>query len=364
MPEIPSAPTPMILPADPPAGAVPIEIPAGDPPQAALALLLAVVPDAPAVLASRIDAARAELSDLLESARLDPGLNLDAFLARASRSITLRSTLEERERRMAQGHLAPGVFRPGPPPAVELVGLVRLVSRWRDGGELRARRAQLVERIRSELAVAEADVANVATVIGSGSTLAIPPDQGHHRTGLIHGHDEALRRLETALTKRAALQERLDRLDPQGDAGRASIVSALVERSGGEGAIAEMIAPRMRPPALVEANRLRTAIAQAKVQMNEVDPETRRWATLSEQHDGLLAQLQSAQDLATTQRGESARSIVAAALTGNLAGVRGLEEALTADRRDLANALADIRGSDIELVATVAELTQLTQQEK
>jgi hypothetical protein len=337
MPETPTAPTPMI--------------PDGDPQSIALALLVAAAPDAPAVLAARVDAATEVLAQLQEHARLEPGLSLEEFIRQAARTLLLRSALRDR-----QGRLDPSLKRSGSPVHVELAGLIRSIKRWKTGEELKASRARLAEAWRGRLGAAEAEVQQVVATIRSGATLVVPANQGHHATGMVHPHDEALRRLEDALTKRAAARDRLARLDPHGDAGRSAAVRDLVGLASGAEALASQIAPGLDAPAKAEAEKCRRQIADVTAKIHSTDDATRLHASLVEQRDGLQGRLQAASDLVLKQQAQSAGSIVAGALAGSLAAVRELEQAVRPVRPELAEALSVVRGDDEAIVSVVAEL--------
>jgi hypothetical protein len=267
------------------------------------------------------------------------------------RRVRLRRSLEDRA-----GQSSPGTA------AGELLALVRSVRRWRPGGELKAERTRLVGRLRGELEGVEARLRQLPGGLAAGGELAISPgpdgDAGHHHrvTHLVHQHDEFLRRAAAMLTERAGLLARLARLDADGDAGRSAAVRAAIESAGGEGVLAEALAPTMPSAAVDALAAVRRDVAGLTSRIDSLDPETRAHAELVARRQAAESRAEGLARDATRQRAAAAGSLVSAALAGGLAAIGALEAAVAGIHPELAEALGRLRGDDAALEAVVEEL--------
>jgi hypothetical protein len=320
-------------------------IPGGDPADVAKTLLEAVCPDAPAVLAGRIDRLAAEIEQQVEEYRLNLKGTFGEFIELASRRVKLRRALEARAGRPAAGPLA-----------AEVLALVTSVRRWRPAEEFRRERARRLEAIRGELADVEASIRYVLESAKAGGGFATS-DPAASAAGLAHDHDEVLRRLTKGLEVRQALRDRLARLDAHGDGGRSQAVHAAVEATGGFDALVEALAPTMPAPAADALAKLRRDMDGLAGQLASIDPETRLAAELVARLAGLDAQIPALQSTVKQQKTDAAGALVAAAIAaGTLPAVQALESAVRSIRPGLAEALGGIRGDDDALLAVVEEL--------
>lgn len=341
----------VVAPAGPVPTAVPSPVPMAipddlEPAAAALALLQACRPDAAAVLSARIEAIAAELERLIEAARLNTAEPLARFLATVGRLVKLRQTLQARAGQPA-----------GRSPAAEVLDLVRSVRRWRPATELRSERARVIDGIRAELAEVEQGLSAECSSFASGNKLSIGGEGLHHRTtGLVHEHDEFLRRAEELLKARATLRGRMAALDGTGDGGRAAMVRSEIDRTGGVDALVDALAPTMTVQAAADLALVRRAAADLTRQLSQIDPETKNAAAMTERRQGLDSRATELEGLVKKQQAASAAGIVAAALTGKLAAVMALETACASIRPALAEACVSVRAGETDLVATIAEM--------
>ena len=180
------------VPQSPPhAGTIPAAptIPDGDPAAAALFMLGAIAPDAAIVLDQRLTSIRLQLDELIEGARLDTRTALPEFITHVGRRVKLRQVLQARA-----GHPS------GRSPAAEVLALVTSVRRWRPAEELRGSRAKIVGDIRTESVQIEGRIGALMAT-GAGPGLITDATGEHARTtGLVHPHDEWLRRAEALRT--------------------------------------------------------------------------------------------------------------------------------------------------------------------
>lgn len=341
-PVLPTA-APSAVPADPP---MDIRIPDGDPAAGALALLAAVRPDAPSILAARIAGIDADLADQVEVYRLNTALPFVGFIRTVGRAVRLRATLRARA----------GIPSPATPSA-EVLALAQAVRRWRTSPELKAERSRIVARLRGELARVERDIRADCDGFARGVVLGIGGEGRHHRaTGLVHQHDEFLRRSEGSLRRRASILGRLGRLDAQGDRGRAAAAAPAIEAAGGVDAVAEALAPAMESPAAAELARVRGQVKALADQIAAIDPETRRAADLARRREVFEARIPALTATAAGERKQAAGSMVAAALTGGLDAIAALASAVGPIFPELAGALEVLRGGEEALAAVVDEL--------
>ena len=316
-----------------------------EPAAVALALLLSVCPSAKAELVNRVAALDAELAAQIEQARLDTRITLPEFLKVSGRKAKLRSILAGRLEQMD-----PSVVAAPTPTALTVHATIRSVRRWRPGSELRIERAKLIGSVRTELDQVEQEIQTL-TLTPPGH-MVVPPG-GHYQTGLVHQHDEWLRRAETLLARRASIKARLDRLDSTRDDGRMPLVKAAIDKAGGPSIVAESI--RLASPAAAALGQAQRAVDTIVGQIAGVDPETERAALLNADLVRAKERLERAAEASEQAKAQTAGAIVGRALSGTLAGIAELHARLDASS-ELGRALDTIRGSDTDLVAVVNAL--------
>jgi hypothetical protein len=337
---VPSPPPRRVPPAPAP---VAIAIPDGEPAAAALALLHAVRPDAPSILAGRIEALTRQIADQIEEARLASSITLPEFIGHAARRAKLRRALQVRAGETPE------------PAAATVLAAVRAVRRWRPAEEFRRERAKLVERLRGELARAEAGVHHLVAAARAGNGIA-HPDQQMEAAGWNHEHDALMLRFEASLKARRDIAHRLAKLDARGDAGRSAAVQSAIQAAGDVDAVVKALAPSMTAAASAELDRVRRAMDDAAGQLDRIDPETRRAAELRQRLEQLRARIPELQWTVAHQQSAAAGAMVAAAIAGPLPAVQALESAVQPALPELAAALNAVRADGADLVNVVAEL--------
>jgi hypothetical protein len=315
-----------------------------DPAAAAKQLLESACPDAPSLLAARIEAIGRQVDDLVEQYRLNPKLPFGDFLGFVVNRVKLRRTLEARA----------GVPTAGSA-ASEVLGIVTSVRRWRPAEEFRRERSRRIEAIIGELDLVEGSIRHTVESARAGSGFATS-DASASAAGLAHDHDEILRRLTKALESRKALRDRLARLDAHGDGGRSQAVQSAIEATGGVDALVGTLAPSMTAAASDALAKVRRDINGIGGQLESIDDESRLYAELSERLEGLRSQVPALQSAIRSQKTDAAGALVSAAIGGTLPAVQALEAAVGDVRPGLASALNTIRADADALLATVAEL--------
>ena len=332
-------------------------IPDGVPAAVALAMLASVCPSARTELAGRVAAVQADVDGLVEQARLDTSITLARFLDAVGRKLRLKATLLARLRALDPSMPAAD----DTPTALRVCQTVRSIRRWRSGSELRAERPRMIAQVvglapggsplPGQLADVERSLQSLMwTPPGS---MVIPANQGHHRAGLVHQHDEWLRRAEALLERRQTLRTQLDRLDPTGDAGRSAMVKEAIDAAGGPSIVAESIRHATREAA--ELGKAKRAVDAIVGGLAGIDPETERAALLNADLVKAKERLTAAAEASELAKARTAGAIVERALSGTLAGIAELQSYLSADA-ELAKALDAIRASDTDLVAVVEAL--------
>jgi hypothetical protein len=343
-----------------------IAIPEGlDPPEAALQLLRSVVADAVGELKQRVEGCRLALSAMVESARLDQGVQLRDVLVRSARQLRLRNLLESRLR-----VLDPGTSLPVRTSVdAEVYALLASVRRWRSGSPLQGERARLIDRVQGELGEVNADIGAMSNALRSGTQFTLHFASPEIQSGLDTGHDAYLDRVEKLLTRRAALMARLQRLDAAGDTGRASACASALQAAGGAEAIAAALAP-MQAGREDQVLRAKTTLVKLQERVDATDPETHRHAELVTQLRSETERLQSLQEASEAGKVASARAIVTNAQTGRLVHLATCQAEVTrlagANAKTkagpglaaLAEAIGSARGEALELVACVAEILE------
>jgi hypothetical protein len=334
-----------VVPQPGPSGPAPIVIPDdGDPADVARRLLESACPDAPSILAGRIEAIGRQIDDFIELYRTTPKLPFADFAAHVVGRVKLRRALLVRSGQSPE------------PAAATVLSVIKQVRRFRPVGELRRRRAELVAETRRALGEVEGSIRSTVQAARDGSGFATS-DLKASGAGFDHRHDELLRRLEAALTARQVLAQKLAALDGDGDGARGALVAAAIEAGGGAGPLCEAIGRTLTAPAESDLAKLLGDIEALGDKVAGVDDESRKHAELTGRLEGLRSQVPALQAKVKHQRQAGAAALVTAAVAGgSLPAVAALEAAVQSIRPGLAADLAAIVADDDAMLAVLGEM--------
>jgi hypothetical protein len=342
---------PAVKPTVPTVQRPPVVIPAGTPSSAALELLKQVNPSAASETRGRIAALGIELADLIETTRLHTDTPLPDFLRRAGRAVKLRATLEGRLKA-----IDPGATVPTRASSVEEVcTLVGSVRRWRRNEELRTSAAAIVARLRGERDAIAGNVQALVENYRAGTRFVGDQHKPGVQSGLGSHDDLFLARMEALLEPYQALTSRIDRLDAQGDAGRAAGVAAALDHAGID-QVVSLLAPSQPAASDRDVRAAAAEVTRLDGLLATVDPETRKASALKTARAEQAARLEAAQAAVKEEQLAAAGAILTAAGTGESGAVAALQTAVKGLHPGLAEQLALVRGGEDALIAAIGEL--------
>jgi hypothetical protein len=324
----------------------PVPVPEGDPAKVG-ALLAAARVDTADHATLRLTQLARDLEAAVEAARIDPThhwQSLEHFVKRCG------IMMHERANCAAKGT--------GGPPNLDFAGelclLVRSVSAWKDGDTIRTARQKQVRIAREAIARCKQQAQD---------TIASPSDHYHALT-----KEQMLRdRLGLLLSEQQGQEARLARLDVGGDASRAAQFGSAVGRAGGEGKVIAILADVM-PDA---DSRLLAPVQEKEKQIGEVtekrvgvDPDSNLYRVLSGTLDGHQAALRALRAQSLAARVKVAATLVSDAVRGGLDALGSIAPHAGAVGADFASAIALARGTDSELVETIADMVQADREER
>jgi hypothetical protein len=339
-----AAPTPILAPVRA------LTVPPGDPPQAALRLLETLDPALREKTRARVDRLAMELDDLVDQCRETESMDLARFIELSSMKIRTRNLLEARLRSLHAASTLPDRVTV----EAETLDLVKSIRKWKSTELLKTERGRLVDKLRSELAGAENDLAATAGMVGN-DRMAVPTSvgSGHHRASmLVEKEDELLRRLEAAIARCAGVKTRLAALDGDGDVGRAQSLQQALEQAGGALRVAESFRGRMAGMQ-GDVARAEFVIREMHDRLARIDPDARRAKIMAEAVETKEHQLTALRAQSEQRQREQAEMMVGRALAGGLQALKELEGMVVPS---LASAVNSIRGGDPALTAVVSEL--------
>jgi hypothetical protein len=323
-PFVPDA-VPVTNPAPPP-----MTIPFGAPGCVAAAIATKVLPTGAAV-AERLERLERDLGQAVEHALVDP-LHPTQGLQRFSR----RAAQIIREREQRAGSIGDV--------AALTTAVVRSITRWRDGDALARERQARILAARRELAEVERTLQGL---------IAFPP-----WTHDALARERLLReRMTEQIGRKQAAEARIARLDPGGDAARAKEMGAAVKAAGGVKALATTLAGLMPdtqdPQPLAELTRDRKRV---EARLAGLDPESERAGYWRGERGRVVDQVAAIHRERLALRQFTAAGWLERSLAGDIEAVEWIAGYAGRVGEPFAAAVRGARGTDAQLVATVADM--------